>query len=247
MPLHNHLRSALALGVLAIYALGTTPQARAADDAKLDQHIHDYIIAHPEVIVEALQKAQAQAEAQQASDAQVALHAKQKQLLNDPASPVMGNPKGDVTLVEFFDYRCPYCKIDAPNVQAAIQADPKLRVVMKEFPILGPDSVFAAKVALVAAKHGKYAEFHNAMFAAKGQIDESKIMDVAHSVGLDPKKTRAEMNDPAIEKQIQDNLELAKAVGVEGTPAFVAGDTLLPGAVSPEDLHKLVAQARAKG
>jgi protein-disulfide isomerase len=152
-----------------------------------------------------------------------------------------------VTLVEFFDYRCPYCKVDAPTVQAVIAKNPKLRVVMKEFPILGPSSVFAAKVALVAAKHGKYAAFHTAMFAFKGQIDDNQTIEIARSVGLDPAAVRREITDPAIEKAIQTNLDLAKEIGVEGTPAFIAGETILPGAVSPADLQHLVDDARAKG
>jgi protein-disulfide isomerase len=242
------IRSILRLTSLsALLSLGSLVPAHAVDDKDLDQHIHDYIIAHPEVIVEALQKVQDQEQAAQAKSVSQLIQQNQSKLLHDAASPVMGNPNGDVTLVEFFDYRCPYCKADAPQIAELIDKDPKVRVVMKEYPILGPASVFATKVALVAAKYGKYAAFHDAMFAFKGQLDDKKTLQIAHSVGLDPVKTKKEAEDPAIAAQIQDNLDLAKAVGVNGTPNFIIGDTLLPSALTLKDLQQLVASERSKG
>jgi protein-disulfide isomerase len=245
-------RLAAAAGLIA--ALGLTgPAAQAANagftpsqNAAIEKLVHDYLLNHPEVLVQALQKAQADADAQQTTDAKSAIEANKTQLINDPASPVLGNPAGDVTLVEFFDYRCPYCKAVAPTLEGLIKADPKLRVVMKEFPILGPGSLFAARVALVAAKHGKYADFHAAMYQLKGAFNDDTTLSVAEAVGLDPAMVKKEMAAPEIDAQLKSNIDLAKAIGVDGTPAFIAGDTLVPGAVDLDGLKQLIASARAK-
>lgn len=167
-------------------------------------------------------------------------------LQHDPGSPVLGNPQGDVTLVEFFDYRCPYCKIMAPVVAALIASDPKLRVVMKEYPVLSSQSIVAAKAALVAAKNGKYAAFHSAMFALKGPFDEPRILSVAQSVGLDPARVRQEMDAPEIATELQINIALGKALDFRGTPTFLVDGHIIAGAVAAGELRKLIAAARTK-
>ncbi len=168
-------------------------------------------------------------------------------LFHDAASPVLGNPQGDVTMVEFFDYKCPYCKIMAPRVVALMKSDPKLRVVMKEYPILSRQSIIAAKVALVAARHGKYAAFHAAMYALPGPFDEQKVLEVARSVGLDPTIVRQEMKAPGIMAELNTNVALGEALKLQGTPSFLIGEQVVPGAVPLATLRKLVATARAKG
>jgi protein-disulfide isomerase len=238
---------ALSLGLAGPAAQAGSAPFTPAQNAAVEKLVHDYLLNHPEVLIEALQKAQAGADAQQATDAKTAIHANQSQLVGDPASPVLGNPAGDVTLVEFFDYRCPYCKVVAPTVETLIRQDPKLRVVMKEFPILGPSSVFAARVALVAAKHGKYGAFHTAMYKLKGGFDDDTTLGVAQSVGLDPDQVKREMAAPEIDAALKSNMDLARAIGVDGTPAFIAGDTVVPGAVDLDGLKQLVASIRAKG
>ncbi len=167
-------------------------------------------------------------------------------LLNDPASPVLGAATGDVTMVEFFDYRCPYCKQMAPELPKLMAADPGLRVVMKEFPILGPQSVTAARVALVAAAHGKYSAFHAAMFAFNGPVEEAGILTVAQSVGLDPAVVRSEMNGPAIEAELRRNHALAELMGISGTPTFLIGGATVPGAVPVDDLKRLISDQRKR-
>lgn len=167
-------------------------------------------------------------------------------LLHDPAAPVLGNPQGDVTMVEFFDYRCPYCKLMAPSLAALIGRDHGLRLVMKEYPVLSRESIVAAKVALVAARHGAYGAFHTAMFALKGPLDEATVMQVAQSVGVAPEMARAEMADPAILAELRRNLALGAVIGVRGTPAFVIGSSIVPGAVSIDDLAKLIAAERGR-
>ena len=141
---------------------------------------------HPELLVEALQDAKR--EQQKESDERVRheLDARQDELYNDPSSPVGGNPKGDVTIVEFFDYRCPFCKLVQPSIEALLEQDSNLRIIYKEYPILGEPSIFAARVALAARKQGKFDAFHVAMMATKGEaaIDDRVVLDVAQSVGL---------------------------------------------------------------
>jgi protein-disulfide isomerase len=136
-----------------------TPEATLPND-ELDQRIRAYILEHPEVIVEAMQRLRARQQAAQASEAEAVLRARADEVFRDATSPVGGNPDGDVTLVEFFDYNCPYCRSVAPVMNEAEAADPQLRIVYKEFPILGPNSVYVAKAALAAHRQGRYLAFH---------------------------------------------------------------------------------------
>lgn len=167
-------------------------------------------------------------------------------VFHDPAAPVLGNAKGDVTLVEFFDYRCPYCRMMAPRLTALIGKDAGLRLVMKEYPVLSRESMIAAKVALVAARHGLYAPFHAAMFALTGSFDEQRIMQVAQSVGLSPATARQEMDDPTLAAELRRNLALGQILGINGTPAFMIGNGILPGAVPVEELERLISLQRSK-
>jgi len=219
---------------------------KPADRAAIEQVIHDYLLKHPEIVIEALKAGQEAEKAREAEQAKAEIAKRRDELLSDPASPVGGNPKGDVTIVEFFDYRCPYCKQMEPGLEALLKEDPKLRVVYKEFPILGPDSLIASRVALAAARQGneKYLRFHSAMMNAKGQINEAVILKVAEDSGLDVAKIKADMNSPEIEALIKKNYELADGLDIKGTPALIVGDTMTPGAVDVATLRKLVADAR---
>ena len=158
-------------------------------------------------------------------------------------SPVSGNPKGDVTLVEFFDYQCGYCKRSLKPVKDLLETDRQLRIVWKEFPILGPVSRFAARAAMASEKQGRYLEFHVAVMGSRGKLTEDRVMDIAGSVGLDVQRLRREMDDPAIEEYLDETIRLARVLGIEGTPAFVIGDTLVPGAVGGARLKELIARA----
>ncbi|MGH6920293.1 MAG: DsbA family protein, partial [Geminicoccaceae bacterium] len=182
--------------------------------------------------------------AEEMSETQDALRAREDQLLRDPDSPVGGNPNGDVSLVEFFDYNCPYCRRVAPTVTELEEADPDLRVVYKEFPILGPGSEFAARAALAARKQGKYVPFHNALMRATDQVTEQTVIEIAREVGLDTERLEQDMRDPAIEDAIARNLQLANALGITGTPSFVIGDRMVPGAADFRTLQGLIAEVR---
>lgn len=154
------------------------------------------------------------------------------------------NLADDVTIVEFFDYRCPYCKVMAPRLAALVGKDAGLRMVMKEYPILGSESVFAAKVALVAARYRAYAGFHSGMYALSGPLDDNKTLQVAQSLGLSPQLVRSEMNSEDILAELRRNLALGARINVTGTPAFVLDRGIVPGAVSVEVLAKLIDAAR---
>jgi protein-disulfide isomerase len=243
---------ALLIGAVALpnqnsAAESSSPAAQISmpkDRAGLDQAIHDYLMAHPEVVLDALKAAQQQADAQAAEQSRRVISTKQNELVDSPDDLVQGNPKGDVTLVEFFDYRCPYCKQVEPSLDALLKDDSKLRIVYKEFPILGEASVFATHVALGAKKQGKYAAFHRAMMATKGDISDETVLNVATSLGLDMSKVKADMSASEIDKLIDRNYALADALNIQGTPALIIGDTLIPGAVDLDTLRKDIAAAR---
>ena len=165
-------------------------------------------------------------------------------LLHDPNSPALGNPGGAVTVVEFFDYRCPYCKQVHPAIQKLLDQDRKLRFVYKEFPVLGEQSDIAAHAALAARLQGRYEPFHNAMMAAKGQITEDQVYRIAGSIGLDVDRLKRDMTDPEIERALSANKSLAKALDLRGTPGFVIGDHIVPGAIDLDALKTMVADAR---
>ncbi|PAQ05061.1 hypothetical protein CIT26_32960 [Mesorhizobium temperatum] len=226
---------------------GLQSQAIAAGETsqdQFDQRIHDYILAHPEVIMEALQSLDARQREAEAKAAKAALAARADEAFRDPDSPVGGNASGDVTIVEFFDYNCPYCRQVAPIMAQAAADDPQLRIVYKEFPILGPDSVFAAKAALAAQRQGKYAEFHKALYDARTRVTEAVVLRIAAELGLDVPRLKTDMQLPDIQAAIDKNAQLAQALKISGTPGFVVGDQIFPGATDLATMKKLIDHAR---
>ncbi len=257
-------RSSLVVGAvlgLVLIAAGAAwyvldPGFRAGREAPLiaanmpqdefEQRIRDYLLANPEVIIAAVQGLEARRRQADESEAEAVLRTRAEEVFRDPDSPVGGNPQGDISLVEFFDYNCPYCRQVAPVMAEAEAADPELRVVYKEFPILGPGSTYAAKAALAAHRQGRYLEFHKALMQFKGAVDESAVLRVAHEIGLDIDRLKAEMDDPAIQGAIDRNLQLAQALRINGTPGFVIGDQILRGATDLETLQARIAESRAR-
>ena len=243
--------AALSLTLAALPAFAeppaqSTPSFTPEQTEAVNKLIHDYLMNNPKVLSDALDHADAAAKADADAASKTALTDRREELERDPTSPVLGNPNGDVTVVEFFDYRCPYCKASAPIVADLLAQDKKVRLVLKDFPILGKESVFASRVALVAQKHGKYAEFHKAMFALKTPVNNDTTLDVAKSVGLDPVQVKKEMEASEIDTILKHNYDLAKAINAEGTPAFIVGDTMSPGALTLDGLKTQIAAARAK-
>lgn len=211
-----------------------------------ERRIRDYLLEHPEVIVEAMERYQERRRIAEQSEAQAVLKARADEVFRDPDSPVGGNANGDATLVEFFDYNCPYCRRVGAIMMEAEAADANLRIVYKEIPILGPNSVFAARAALAAHRQGKYVAFHKALMAVEGIADKDKVTEVAKKLGLDLDRLTRDMDDPAIQKMIGKNLALARALRINGTPSFVAGDQIVRGAVDLKTLQSLVQQGRGK-
>lgn len=243
----------LALILCVGAAVAATPAARAADAEftpqqrqAIDAMIHDYLLKHPEELLDAVQAADDKMKSEAKDKAAAALITQKKEIFDDPSTPVGGNPKGNVSLVEFFDYRCPYCKQVEPALESLLRQDTQLRIVYKEFPVLGPVSVTAAHAALAAQKQGKYAAFHRAMMALKGQIDDAAVYAVANSVGLDVERLKREMRAPDIDQQIKANLALADTLDITGTPGFIVGDQIVPGAVSFDDLKDMIEAVRKK-
>ena len=202
----------------------------------------DVLTRHPEIVGEATQELRKQEAARRA-----AITDNRKALLDDGVSFVAGNPKGDVTIVEFFDYRCPYCKQVLPSLEALLKEDRNLRVVFKEFPVLGPESVVAARAAVAAMEQDrgtKYFAFHSAMMTHRGQIAEADVMRFAAAAGLRLDRLKADMATPKTEKVLSDNHALAEKLGIQGTPGFVIGNQIVPGAVPLDSLRQLVRAAR---
>ncbi len=211
----------------------------------IEEIVRQYLLDNPDVLVEALTIYQQRQKVADKERQQQAVVVHRKALLEDTDAPVLGNPKGDVAIVEFFDYRCPYCRKAAKNIKTAIEEDGNIRLIMKEFPILGPQSVQAARAALAAAKQGKYEEFHWALMLKPGDLSKPHIRTVAREMGLDVERLEADMKSTEIEDMIRRNRGLASALAIRGTPAFVIGNTLVPGAIDLPALKRLVAAARA--
>jgi protein-disulfide isomerase len=238
------LAIAAAMFVAAAIPASAQENETLTDKGRLEQTIHDYLLAHPEVIVEALERYQAEQEKAAAQKQAQAIVERREELTRAADAPVLGNPDGNVTVVEFFDYRCPYCKTVAHTFIDLFEKDGNVRFVLKEFPILGEDSVFAAKAALAAQMQGKYREFHIALMDFKGKVTGADVRQLAASVGIDVARLEKDMQSPAIVDSINRNLSLGETLGVRGTPAFVIGDEMIPGAISAEEMQKRIAAAR---
>lgn len=226
------------------------PLQVAAQDLSEDrvrELVLETIRDNPGIVMEAITILQSrEAEAQAASQAEV-LAGERETLERDPNAPVLGNPEGDVTVVEFFDYNCPYCRRVKPEIEALLEADPNVRLVYREWPILGEGSVFAARAALAAREQGLYEQFHWAMMAMNGRANESSVLRIAEEVGLDVTQLRRDMEAPEVAEHIQTSMRLTQALGLNGTPSFVIGDALVPGIVDVDQLQTLVTDAREAG
>lgn len=228
----NGTKFAMIAGCVALVGAGGWYGGRTA----VEHVVHDYILEHPEILPEAMEVLQQRQSAQQLAGVRAGVE-------TPFAGAVLGNPAGKVTLVEFTDFACGYCRQSLADVQGLIARNPDLRIVIRELPIIGPASPDAAKMALAAAEQGKYAAFHDAMFAA-GQVDAATIEAVARSVGLDMDRARKVAAGPEVQAEIARNLEFASRLGFTGTPSWVAGNRLIAGAVGIEQLAQALAAAR---
>ncbi|WP_367269731.1 DsbA family protein [uncultured Sphingomonas sp.] len=205
-----------------------------ADRSRVEQIVRDYVLANPEIIPQAMQRLQER-------EGEKAIAADRSRIETPYKGAVMGNPDGDVTLVEFFDYNCGYCRASLPIIEQLIERDPKVRVVFRELPILAEESRDAARASLAAAAQGRFVPFHNALYAA-GPVTADSIAAAARTAGVDLGK----IPDDA-DTEIAGNIGLATKLGISGTPAWVVGDRVLSGALPLDRLQDAVAAARARG
>jgi protein-disulfide isomerase len=247
----NKFQTVIAVAAMALIPVSAPAQGKSLKSPVTPEQrkifegvIKDYLLKNPVIIRQAIQTLQAQDEAAKLAQASAALKTHKDQLFYDKTSPVAGNLKGDITIVEFFDYNCGYCKRAAPTLTAVMKQDPNVRVVYKELAILGAQSITAAKAALAAQKQGKYKEFHEGLMM--GQSDENSISALTNLLGMDYKKLRKDMTDPKIQQVLQKNYQLATTLGIKGTPAFVIGERLVPGAIGMAALIQIIKEERAK-
>jgi len=246
----NILQGARGMAVCAVIVAALAAAAPApaetgsAGKAEIERIVRDYLRAHPEIVIEAIEAHKMKQEAAEQAAIAAALKSYRKQIESDPDSPVGGNPSGDVTVVEFFDYRCGVCKRVHPQVAELTSSDRKIRRVYKDWPILGPHSVFAARAALASRNQGKYLAFHDAMMAWPANLTPDAVIQIARKVGLDAERLIGDMKDGKISEVLERNFKLADALHINGTPSFVIGGTLIRGARDLDTMRRLVAEAR---
>lgn len=236
--------------VLALFAAApASAQDQPLTRENVEQIIREYLLENPEILAEAFDVLQERSQRAAFEAAQAAIREHAELLFNDPNSVVIGNPEGSVNLVEFYDYRCPYCREVHGDINRLIEQNPDLRVVMKQFPVKDspgetPVSLIAARAAMAAEKQGKFMPFHDALFEAPRPLTESDVYAVAEAAGLDVARLKEDMQAAAITQHIRDSLFLANELGINGTPSFVVGDVLIPGLVSYDILDQFVDYAR---
>ena len=230
----------------ATFALALPEQSLSQDisDDRIKELVAETLRENPELVLEALQALEARQAEAQAVAATSVLTQERAELERDPNAPVLGNPDGDVTIVEFFDYNCPYCKRAMPEVSALLAEDTNVRLVLREWPILSEGSAFAARAALASRQQGKYAEMHDALMTMRGKVEAEAVLRIAGKVGLDIDKLKIDMQSPEVEEHIATSMRLAEALGFSGTPSFVVGDQLIPGFVEKPQLVEAVTAAR---
>jgi protein-disulfide isomerase len=234
----------------ALLIAGLAPAAAPAAEmskSDIEKIVHDYLVAHPEVLQEAmaeLEKRQAAADAQKHKDA---VKQNAAALFSSPHQVVLGNPDGKVTFVEFFDYNCGYCKRAMDDMLTLMKDDPNLKVVLKEFPVLGPGSVEAAQVAVAARmqdKGGKkYLDFHQKLLGGRGEANKARALAVAKETGFDMDRLQKDMQSAEVKTTLQETFKLAEALGLNGTPSYVIGEKVEVGAVGLDALRTAVNNA----
>jgi protein-disulfide isomerase len=208
--------------------------------------VRDYLMEHPEVLAESLEALREKMRAQAEADAHKMLEARKDDVYRSADDPVAGNLKGDITIVQFFDYNCGFCKQTYDSLWEAVKADGKVRVVFKEYPILGPDSVFAARVALVAKAQGqaKYDELHRALMKFRGRLDEKTVLRIASEQGFNAEQLKKDVANPDIDRQLSKVFDLARSLDIGGTPTFIIGERILSSAFDQTTFRQLIDNAR---
>lgn len=241
--------AAAATTVLLLAAAPGRAETFSADQRTEIEHIiKDYLVAHPEVLQDAMNELEKHQAVADAEKHRTIIKEQSDKLFSSPRQVTIGNPQGDVTLVEFFDYNCGYCRRALSDMLSLMKDDPNLRVVLKEFPVLGPGSVEAAQVAVAVRmqdKTGKkYLEFHQKLLGGRGQADKNRALAVAKDVGLDMSRIEKDMASDEVRATIDENLKMADLLGLNGTPSYIVGDEVVVGAVGLDALKGKVGAAR---
>jgi protein-disulfide isomerase len=230
-------------------AQAAMPQDVAAIDPEtLNPLIESYLLSDPKILQRMSVALDTTLQAEERAQATGAIASMKEAIFNDPGQVVLGNPDGDVTLVEFFDYNCGYCRAALPDMAALLAEDPNLRVVLKEFPILSNESIDAARVAvLVGDADVDYWTFHEALFTSRGQVDKQVALAAAADLGLSPVSLELDMGTEAVSQKIQTSYEIARALNITGTPTYIIGNEIIPGAIGIDELRERIANMRKCG
>lgn len=238
VPMAGVLAATMVAGIAgAALAANGAPTTAPADKAAIEKIVRDYILAHPEIIPEAMTRLETR-------EVTKLLDSNRKDIEAPFAGAVAGNPKGDVSVVVFFDYACPYCRQGHADISKLVAADPGVRIVYRDFPVLSPASEEAAMASLSAAQQGRYGRFHNTMFETAGKVSHERTIAMVRTAGLDEMRTAKDLNAPLLKAEIKKNLELGRALGLTGTPSYVIGNQILSGAVGFDKLKEAVVAAR---
>ena len=241
-------------GLALAASLASVMPAAHADEqmnrSAVEAIVKDYLMKHPEVITDAITAMQAKQEADAADRQKKSVAENEDAILNAPQNAVLGNPKGDVTLVEFFDYNCGYCKRGLGDMVKLLKTDKNLKVVLRDYPILTPGSIEAANVALAVKNQiqgDKFFAFHQELLGTRGAVGKDRALEVAQSAGVDMNKLQADMQAPALRKDLASNLQLGETLGINGTPSYVIGNEIVPGAVGYDALKDKIDSMRKCG
>ena len=241
----------IAAACAALLAVAAPQAVRAqnfspAQRSDIERVVHDYLLAHPEVLQEAMSELEKRQTAAQAEKYKVAVKEHAQTLFSSPNQVTLGNPKGNVTFVEFFDYNCGYCKRAMDDMLTLLKDDPKLKVVLKEFPVLGPGSLEAARVAVAVRMQDpkKYLEFHTKLLGGRGAADEAHALAVAKDIGMNMAQIQKDAKSPEVKATLDEDFKLAEALGLNGTPSYVIGSDVVVGAIGLPGLQEKINTAR---
>ena len=239
------LAGLLVIGILCLTGFNFYIAGQKNSDEQFGNQVRTYLLENPKIIREVIEELGRVETAEKEQQKNQAISMFRGELENDGFSYVAGNPEGDVTIVEFFDYRCGYCKQSFPDLMKTVEADGNIRLVLKEFPILGEESVLAARAAMAAQMQNKYMEFHTALMSSRGSPSMERLMGMAQSLGLDVEQFKTDIESLEITNHLDNTYQLASALNISGTPAFLIGGQFVGGAISPTQMTALIEQARA--
>jgi protein-disulfide isomerase len=240
------LRAAAFLALLPGLAQAADPVFNQAQHDEIVSIVRQALKSDPSILRDAVVALQADNETHETAMQQSMISMRKKDIFSNFGDPQAGNPAGDVTVVEFYDPRCPYCRKMLPGIDALLQKDHGIRLVYKDIPVLGPDSVTEARAIVAAQLQGGYSKMQSAIMSDPAQPSPGMITGLARESGLDPAKLTADMDGTVVKTRIKDNLALAKALKITGTPTFVVGDTIIPGMVDADELQDAVTKARSQ-